>query len=162
MIPLLFVDANVFFAAAYSTTGGSYFLLELAKQKRFRIITVAHVLQEAEANIQNKIGIQALQRHYENLLLIEPKLQPLESLPLEFEKQLHQYIPQKDIPILAGAIMSGARVIVTLDKKHFLDNQQFVVDSDGWTIRTADGSISAHYEHTVVITHGHPILLTAA
>lgn len=37
-----------------------------------------------------------------------------------------------------------------------------VVDSDGWTIKTADGSISAHYEHTVVITRGHPILLTAA
>lgn len=26
------------------------------------------------------------------------------------------------------------------------------VDSDGWTVRTADGSISAHFEHTVAIT----------
>jgi methionyl aminopeptidase len=33
---------------------------------------------------------------------------------------------------------------------------------DGWTIRTADGSLSAHYEHTVVITKADPILLTAA
>ncbi len=33
--------------------------------------------------------------------------------------------------------------------------------SDGWTIRTADGSLSAHFEHTIVITHGAPILLTA-
>ena len=32
--------------------------------------------------------------------------------------------------------------------------------SDGWTIRTADRSLSAHYEHTVVITAGQPILLT--
>src|SRR5215471_17788614 len=34
--------------------------------------------------------------------------------------------------------------------------------SDRWTIRTADGSLSAHYEHTLVITRGSPILLTAA
>jgi methionyl aminopeptidase len=33
---------------------------------------------------------------------------------------------------------------------------------DGWTIRTSDGSLSAHYEHTVVVTRGAPILLTAA
>jgi methionyl aminopeptidase len=33
---------------------------------------------------------------------------------------------------------------------------------DGWTVKTADGSLSAHYEHTLVITDGEPILLTAA
>jgi methionyl aminopeptidase len=33
---------------------------------------------------------------------------------------------------------------------------------DGWTIKTADGGLSAHYEHTLVITDGVPILLTAA
>jgi methionyl aminopeptidase len=34
--------------------------------------------------------------------------------------------------------------------------------ADGWTIRTADGSLSAHYEHSIVVTKGRPILLTAA
>jgi len=33
---------------------------------------------------------------------------------------------------------------------------------DRWTIKTADRSLSAHYEHTIVITKGAPILLTAA
>ena len=37
-----------------------------------------------------------------------------------------------------------------------------VTDADGWTIRTRDGSLAAHYEHTVVITKDRPILLTAA
>jgi methionyl aminopeptidase len=32
---------------------------------------------------------------------------------------------------------------------------------DRWTIRTADRSLSAHYEHTIVITNGMPLLLTA-
>lgn len=34
-------------------------------------------------------------------------------------------------------------------------------DSDGWTIRTSDGSVTAHHEHTLVITPGEPVLLTA-
>jgi methionyl aminopeptidase len=37
-----------------------------------------------------------------------------------------------------------------------------VVGADKWTIRTVDGGLSAHYEHSVVITKGAPILLTAA
>jgi methionine aminopeptidase len=32
---------------------------------------------------------------------------------------------------------------------------------DGWTLRTADGSLAAQFEHTVVITHGQPLVLTA-
>jgi methionine aminopeptidase len=37
-----------------------------------------------------------------------------------------------------------------------------VEDRDGWTIRTRDGSLAAHYEHTVVVTSSGPVLLTAA
>ena len=32
--------------------------------------------------------------------------------------------------------------------------------SDGWTVKTADGSLSAHYENTILITDGEPELLT--
>jgi methionine aminopeptidase len=34
--------------------------------------------------------------------------------------------------------------------------------ADGWTVETTDGGMSAHYEHTLVITNDEPILLTAA
>jgi methionyl aminopeptidase len=33
--------------------------------------------------------------------------------------------------------------------------------SDGWTIRTDDHARSAHFEHTIVITNGIPLVLTA-
>ena len=33
-------------------------------------------------------------------------------------------------------------------------------DKDGWTVRTADGKPSAHFEHTVVIRKGEPEILT--
>jgi methionyl aminopeptidase len=37
---------------------------------------------------------------------------------------------------------------------------EVLVDDDGWTIRTADGSMSAHFEHTVAITEDGPRILT--
>ncbi|TQF74819.1 type I methionyl aminopeptidase [Rhodococcus spelaei] len=35
-------------------------------------------------------------------------------------------------------------------------------DADGWTLRTLDGTRAAHSEHTVAITAGGPVVLTAA
>lgn len=34
------------------------------------------------------------------------------------------------------------------------------VQSDGWTVKTADGKLSAHFEHTVAITDNGPVILT--
>jgi methionyl aminopeptidase len=34
------------------------------------------------------------------------------------------------------------------------------VDVDGWTVRTIDGTPSAHFEHTVLITEQEPVILT--
>jgi methionyl aminopeptidase len=36
-----------------------------------------------------------------------------------------------------------------------------VVEDGKWIVRTADGSLSAHAEHTIVITDGAPLVLTA-
>ena len=33
---------------------------------------------------------------------------------------------------------------------------------DGWTVKTADGKLSAHYENTVALTDEGPIILTDA
>ncbi len=41
-----------------------------------------------------------------------------------------------------------------------LGTPDVVTGSDGWTIRTADGQPSAHYEHMVVIRGGEPEVLT--
>jgi methionyl aminopeptidase len=36
----------------------------------------------------------------------------------------------------------------------------YVIDDDGWTIRSADGSRAAHVEHTIAITDDGPLILT--
>jgi methionyl aminopeptidase len=53
-------------------------------------------------------------------------------------------------------------LVITIEPIISAGSGQGVLQSDNWTIRTADGAWAAHYEHTVVITKGAPILLTAA
>ncbi len=43
-----------------------------------------------------------------------------------------------------------------------LGSDDVVVADDGWSISTADGSLSAHFEHTVAVTEEGPRILTAA
>lgn len=40
--------------------------------------------------------------------------------------------------------------------------EDFVEAFDGWTLRTPDGSFTAQFEHSVVITESGPLILTAA
>jgi hypothetical protein len=39
---------------------------------------------------------------------------------------------------------------------------RIVLERDGWTVRTADRSLSAHEEHTIMVSEGGPVVLTAA
>jgi methionyl aminopeptidase len=39
-------------------------------------------------------------------------------------------------------------------------SDQVRVLDDGWTVVTQDGSLSAHYEHTIAITEDQPLILT--
>jgi methionyl aminopeptidase len=52
-------------------------------------------------------------------------------------------------------------LVITVEPIIAAGSGRAVVAKDGWTVRTADRRASAHYEHTLVITKGQPILLTA-
>jgi methionyl aminopeptidase len=65
------------------------------------------------------------------------------------------YEPQARQRLTEGLVMTIEPIISAGSPRSHLDR-------DGWTIRTDDGSLSAHYEHTIVITRGEPVLLTAA
>ena len=53
-------------------------------------------------------------------------------------------------------------LVITVEPIIAAGDGEGVLQPDKWTIKTADGSWSAHYEHTIVITRGAPVLLTAA
>jgi methionyl aminopeptidase len=53
-------------------------------------------------------------------------------------------------------------LVITIEPIIAAGSGRSFLSDDGWTVRTADRRPSAHYEHTLVITKGEPILLTAA
>jgi len=53
-------------------------------------------------------------------------------------------------------------LVLTIEPMISAGSEHAIQDDDGWTLRTRDGSLSAHHEHTLVITRGAPIVLTSA
>jgi methionyl aminopeptidase len=52
-------------------------------------------------------------------------------------------------------------LVLTIEPMVSAGTAQPVEDTNTWTIRTRDGSLASHFEHTLVITGDAPILLTA-
>jgi len=69
-------------------------------------------------------------------------------------------VPNDYNPFQRDVLTEG--LVLTIEPMISAGSPESFIDKDGWTIRTADGSPSAHYEHTLVITKGEPLILTAA
>jgi methionyl aminopeptidase len=53
-------------------------------------------------------------------------------------------------------------LVITVEPIIAAGSGRALLAKDGWTMKTADRRPAAHYEHTLVITKGAPLLLTAA
>ncbi len=53
-----------------------------------------------------------------------------------------------------------AGVVIAIEPMVNAGGYEVTLDADGWTIRTADGSLAAHSEHTVAVTDSGPRILT--
>jgi methionyl aminopeptidase len=69
-------------------------------------------------------------------------------------------IPNYPDPQASQVLTEG--MVITVEPIIAAGTGRAILADDGWTVRTADHKPSAHYEHTLVITKGAPILLTAA
>lgn len=51
-------------------------------------------------------------------------------------------------------------LVITIEPIIAAGNGEVSETGDGWTLKTRDGSCAAHFEHTIVVTNGAPIILT--
>ncbi len=72
--------------------------------------------------------------------------EPPHSVPHYYTKQARQRLKANQVLTIEPFLNTGKGEIDTAE--------------DGWTLYTTDGSLSAQYEHTVIITDGKPILTT--
>jgi methionyl aminopeptidase len=52
-------------------------------------------------------------------------------------------------------------LVIAIEPWFLHTTDEIYTDPDGWTLRSADGSRGAHMEHTIAVTDGEPIVLTA-
>jgi methionyl aminopeptidase len=51
-------------------------------------------------------------------------------------------------------------LVITIEPFLTTGSTMAVEDTDGWTLRSPDGSRGAQFEHTLIITRGRPIVVT--
>lgn len=75
-------------------------------------------------------------------------------------RQMHEdpQIPNYGNPSTGAVLRPG--MVIAIEPMVNIGEWQTKKDSDNWTVRTADGSLSAHFEHTLAITEGEAEVLT--
>ena len=67
-------------------------------------------------------------------------------------------VPNYVTPVKGPKLVPG--MVLAIEPMFNLGTHRISQDSDGWTIRTRDGSLSAHFEHSILITDNKPEILT--
>jgi methionyl aminopeptidase len=68
-------------------------------------------------------------------------------------------IPNYGMASTGPALKAG--MTIAIEPMATVGDYHIKMDDDGWTIRTADGSLAAHFEHTILITQDSYEILTA-
>ncbi len=68
-------------------------------------------------------------------------------------------IPNFDDPVCTGRLIEG--LVITIEPMIIAGSRRIKHGNDKWTVLTADGSLSAHFEETIMITADEPIIITA-
>jgi methionyl aminopeptidase len=76
-------------------------------------------------------------------------------------RRIHEppQVPNHYIPTMSQPLTEG--LVLTIEPIVSAGSGQVRLARDGWTVKTTDGALAAHAEHTLVITHDRPVLLTA-
>ncbi len=75
-------------------------------------------------------------------------------------RELHEapQVPNVDWPHLKQPLRAG--LVMAIEPMVGLGGAEIETREDGWTIATVDGSLSAHFEHTVMVSGDRPVVLT--
>ena len=75
-------------------------------------------------------------------------------------RRMHEepQIPNYGKPHTGPRLAAG--MVLAIEPMINAGGHQVKFDADKWTVRTIDGSLSAHFEHTVAITATGPRILT--
>jgi methionyl aminopeptidase len=131
------------------------------KPERKRLVDVTREALEAgikEARAGNRLGqiSHAIQRHIEaeGFGVVREYVGHGVGRDMHEEPQVPNYGSPDGGPVLKKGMVLALEPMVTVGDWH---TRQL---DDRWTVVTLDGSLAAHFEHTIAITDGEPEVLT--
>jgi methionyl aminopeptidase len=77
-------------------------------------------------------------------------------------RRMHERPTVYNWPAPAAGLKLREGMVFTIEPMIVAGDPAIAVDRDGWTVRTVDGALSAHEEHTIMVSEGGPVVLTAA
>ena len=120
-LPIIFLDTSAIFAAVISPSGGGRALLQLGELRAIALMTGPTAIQELELVINRKapsalpkLAVLLAQAN----MAIGPSANP-ETITAQ--QRYVNYTP--DAVVLAEALAAKCDYFVTLDRKHFLENE---------------------------------------
>jgi len=107
----LFLDANVLFIAAHNPAGKAAFVIELAGEGYWEIVTSSFAIEEARRNLETKFP--------EALDAFESLMVGIKVVAAVFNETCPIELPDKDVPIFLSALGAGCTHLLTGDLKDF-------------------------------------------
>jgi len=157
---ILSIDCGVFYKGFHSDSAYTYpvGVVEEEKLKLLRATKESLYKGIEEAVVGRRVGdiSNAIQEYVEGFGYTVVR----ELVGHGIGKELHE---SPEVPNY-GKRGKGTKLkegmVIAIEPMINLGKKEIVQESDGWTIRTKDRAVSAHYEHTVAIVSGKAEILT--
>jgi len=127
----LFLDSSALFAGIVSADGAARVLLLLAEAGQVNLLVSERVIAEIERVIARKAPA-VLNEVRQTILLAKVKILP-DQEAVEVSEHLDWMSDPADVPILLAAMQGEVDFLMTLNRRHFIDDAQ-VAQHSGFRI----------------------------
>lgn len=166
---IISIDVGAVYKGYYGDSGWTYPVGQVAPsaQQLLEVTESSLWMGIAQARVGNRfIDIsQAVQEHVEShqMSIVREYTSHGIGQQMHEEPQILNYVPEtreatRMYPVMRRPLRSG--MTIALEPMVNLGDWRTRQHDDLWTVSTADGSLSAHFEHTIAITDGDAEILT--
>ncbi len=159
---LVSVDCGAIVRGFYSDHARTAIVGECSDEQKHRLVAVCREALEcgiAQSTIGNRVG--DISNAIETYVRDAGFDLVTEYVGHGVGRSLHEAPPVPNVGETSTGPMLMNGMTIAIEPMIMTGSWQTKTLDDGWTIVTADGSLSAHFEHTVAITENGPEILTA-
>jgi methionyl aminopeptidase len=154
------LDFGVIYKDFYGDAAVTFALGEVAEKTRHLIEVTAASLEEgiAQATVGNRLGnvSAAIQGRAES----EGFSVVREFVGHGVGRRLHEDPPVPNYGVRDRGVRLREGMVIAIEPMVNAGKPEVKLKDDGWTAITCDGSLSAHFEHSVAITEKGPVVLS--